>query len=117
MSGVNAVILFEDYCIRSRRLTDPRADRPIRDGLPHANLRARTDRSRGPARVLEAYGLDVLRPGTYAANCLLARRPAERGVRFVWLFLMGWDHHNDRSKVLRGWCRDAASPARLFSRI
>jgi hypothetical protein len=46
-----------------------------------------------PANVLEMYGPDVKRPGSYAANCLLARRLAERDVRFIQLFHMGWDHH------------------------
>ena len=42
---------------------------------------------------LDLYGPDVKRTGTYAANCLLARRLAERGVNFIQLFHMGWDHH------------------------
>src|SRR5678816_1171328 len=52
-----------------------------------------TDTSKEPARVLEMYGPDVNKPGTFAANCLLARRLAERGVRFVQLYHRGWDHH------------------------
>jgi hypothetical protein len=46
-----------------------------------------------PEQVLEAYGSDVERPGTFARNCLLARRLVERGVRFVQLFHRGWDQH------------------------
>jgi hypothetical protein len=53
------------------------------------------DVSREPERVLQAYGPDVQEPGSYARNCLLARRLVERGVRFVQLFHRGWDHHND----------------------
>src|SRR5947209_849469 len=49
-----------------------------------------TDLSTEPRHVLEMYGPDVGRPGTYAANCLLARRLAERGVRFIQLFHRGW---------------------------
>jgi len=45
--------------------------------------------------VLDAYGPDVTRSGTYAFNCLLARRLAERGVRFIQLFHRGWDHHGN----------------------
>jgi len=56
--------------------------------------------------VLEAYGPDVNRPGSYAANCLLARRLAERDVRFVQLFHMGWDHHGGLPNAIRGQCRD-----------
>ncbi|MCA1963980.1 MAG: DUF1501 domain-containing protein [Prosthecobacter sp.] len=46
-----------------------------------------------PQHILEMYGPDVTKPGTYAANCLLARRLAERDVRCIQLFHMGWDHH------------------------
>ena len=59
-----------------------------------------------PKHVLDAYGPDVTRPGSYAANCLLARRLAERDVRFVQLFHMGWDHHGGLPNAIRGQCRD-----------
>ncbi|MEO6784578.1 MAG: DUF1501 domain-containing protein, partial [Chthoniobacteraceae bacterium] len=52
-----------------------------------------TDISKEPQHVLDMYGPEVKTPGTYASNCLLARRLAERDVRFVQLFHMGWDHH------------------------
>lgn len=70
-----------------------------------------TDLSKEPASVLEMYGPDVKKPGTYAYNCLLARRLAERGVRFVQLFHMGWDHHSDLPKALRGQARDTDQPS------
>ena len=47
-----------------------------------------------------------MRPGSYAANCLLARRLAERDVRFVQLFHMGWDHHGGLPNALRGQIKD-----------
>ncbi|MEY2725994.1 MAG: hypothetical protein RLZZ458_1861, partial [Planctomycetota bacterium] len=59
-----------------------------------------------PRHVLEMYGPDVSRPGSYAANCLLARRLAERDVRFIQLFHMGWDHHGGLPNAIRGQCRD-----------
>ncbi len=59
-----------------------------------------------PQHVLDAYGPDVKRPGSYAANCLLARRLAERDVRFVQLFHMGWDHHGGLPAAIKGQCRD-----------
>lgn len=59
-----------------------------------------------PKHVLDKYGPDVSRPGSYAANCLLARRLAERDVRFVQLFHMGWDHHGGLPNAVRGQCRD-----------
>jgi len=52
-----------------------------------------TDFGGEPAHILEMYGPDVRTPGTFAANCLLARRLVERNVRFVQLFHKGWDHH------------------------
>lgn len=65
-----------------------------------------TDISDEPETVLEMYGPDVHKPGTYARNCLLARRLAERGVRFVQLFHMGWDQHNDLPDHMSKQCRD-----------
>jgi hypothetical protein len=68
------------------------------------------DFSTEPQHVLDMYGPDVRRPGSYAANCLLARRMAERDVRFVQLFHMGWDHHNGLPKAIRGQCNDTDQP-------
>jgi hypothetical protein len=70
-----------------------------------------TDLSREPQAVLDAYGPDVHKPGSYAANCLLARRLAERGVRFIQLYHMGWDHHNNLPKQLRKQCQDTDRPS------
>jgi hypothetical protein len=70
-----------------------------------------TDISREPAHILKMYGPDVHKPGTYAAHCLLARRLAERGVRFIQLYHMGWDQHNNLPKEIRGQCRDADQPS------
>ncbi len=52
------------------------------------------DLSKEPQHILDAYGPDVRRPGSFARNCLLARRLAQRDVRFIQLFHMGWDHHS-----------------------
>ncbi len=65
-----------------------------------------TDVSKESPEVLDSYGPDVKRPGSYAANCLLARRLAERDVRFIQLFHMGWDHHGGLPNAIRGQCRD-----------
>ena len=56
------------------------------------------------------YGPDVHKPGTYAANCLLARRLAERDVRFVQLFHIGWDQHETLPQQIRGQCKDTDQP-------
>src|SRR5436853_1752046 len=70
-----------------------------------------TDISGEPRRVLDMYGPDVTRPGTFAANCLLARRLAERGVRFIQLFHRGWDQHVNLPRQIAGQCRDVDQPA------
>ena len=64
------------------------------------------DLSDEPQHVLDMYGKNVTKPGTYAFNCLIARRLAERGVRFVQTFHQGWDHHNNLPGAMRGQCRD-----------
>jgi hypothetical protein len=65
-----------------------------------------TDLSKEPASTFSLYGEDARRPGSFAANCLLARRLAERGVRFIQLFHRGWDQHNDLPKQIPGQARD-----------
>ena len=60
-----------------------------------------TDLSSEPASSFELYGEAARTPGTYAHNCLLARRLTERGVRFVQLFERGWDHHSELPKKIR----------------
>ena len=63
-----------------------------------------TDISDEPDSTFELYGDDARIPGTHAANCLLARRLAERGVRFIQLFHRGWDHHFDVPKNMPIQC-------------
>lgn len=69
-----------------------------------------TDVSQEPAHVFDLYGPDSRNPGTYAANCLLARRLVERGVRFVQLFHRGWDQHTKLPSGIREQCRDTDQP-------
>jgi len=57
------------------------------------------------------YGPNARTPGTYAANCVLARRLAERGVRFIQLFHRGWDQHGDLPSALRLQCDDVDQPS------
>ena len=64
------------------------------------------DTSKEPKHILDLYGPDVSKPGSYASNCLLARRLAERNVRFIQLFHMGWDHHGGLPNAIRGQCND-----------
>ncbi len=70
-----------------------------------------TDVSGEPADVFRLYGPDARKPGTFAANCLLARRLAERGVRFIQLFHRGWDQHTKLPAQLPGQCRDTDQPS------
>jgi uncharacterized protein (DUF1501 family) len=69
-----------------------------------------TDISGESAATLDAYGPDVRKPGSYAANCLLARRLLERDVRFVQLFHRGWDQHIAIARQLPNQCRDIDQP-------
>lgn len=65
-----------------------------------------TDIQSEPDHVLDLYGEDSRKPGTYAYNCLLARRMSERGVRFVQLFHRGWDNHTELPEKIRTQCKD-----------
>jgi len=65
-----------------------------------------TDISKEPAHTFELYGEDARKPGTFAANCLLARRLAERGVRFIQLYHRDWDHHGNLPQDLPKRCKD-----------
>jgi hypothetical protein len=69
------------------------------------------DFSKEPKAVLERYGPDVLTKGTFANNCLIARRLLERGVRFVQLMHSGWDQHGNLFTQLEAQCRDTDAPA------
>jgi hypothetical protein len=64
-----------------------------------------TDLSDEPEHTFEMYGPDSRKPGTYAANCLLARRLAERGVRFIQLYHRGWDQHFDLPRDIALQCK------------
>ncbi len=74
------------------------------------------DLSHEPDKVFEMYGPDSRKPGTFAANCLLARRLAERGVRFVQLFHRGWDQHGNLPKQIAGQCKDTDQPSAALIR-
>ena len=64
------------------------------------------DLSQEPARARERYGKDVEKPGSYAANCLLARRLAEQGVRFVQIYHPGWDQHGGLKAGITQQCQE-----------
>ena len=65
-----------------------------------------TDVSDEPEHIHDLYGPESKNPGTFAANCLLARRLAEKGVKFIQLYHRGWDHHDDLPRNIRRQCAD-----------
>jgi len=70
-----------------------------------------TDFSQESPETLAMYGPDVMRQGSYAYNCLMARRLIERGVRFVQCFHAGWDHHRNLTTQFEIQCRDTDAPS------
>jgi hypothetical protein len=69
------------------------------------------DLSGEPESAFKLYGEDARKPGTFAANCLLARRLAERGVRFIQLFHRDWDHHGGLPKGMPRRCQETDQPS------
>jgi hypothetical protein len=68
------------------------------------------DLSKEPENIYERYGPESKKPGTYAANCILARRLAERNVRFIQLYHRGWDQHNNLPSGIKSQCYDTDQP-------
>ena len=95
---------------QSTRIGDPEIDTRISQYemayRMQASIPELTDFSQEPQHVLQLYGPDVTTPGTFAANCLLARRMVERNVRFVQIFIRGWDQHGNLPQDLSLQCRD-----------
>src|SRR3954468_21337573 len=75
-----------------------------------------TDFSKEPQHVLDMYGPDVHRQGSFAYNCLMARRLAERGVRFTQLMHAGWDQHRNLNTQLKIQCTDVDAPSAALVR-
>jgi hypothetical protein len=70
-----------------------------------------TDISKEPDYIVDMYGPEARIPGTYAANCLLARRLAESGVNFIQLYHRGWDQHGNLPNQIKGQCSDTDQPS------
>lgn len=70
-----------------------------------------TDLSTEPESIFRLYGPDAKTPGTFAANCLLARRLAERNVKFIQLYHQDWDHHGNLPKGIATLCKETDQPA------
>ena len=70
-----------------------------------------TDLTHEPPSTFTRYGPESTKPGTFAANCILARRLAERGVRFIQLYHRGWDQHDNLPGGIRHQCYDTDQPS------
>ncbi len=75
-----------------------------------------TDFSDEPQSVLDMYGRDVMQQGTFAFNCLMARRLAERGVKFIQVMHAGWDQHRNLNSQLKIQCFDTDAPSAALVR-
>jgi len=74
------------------------------------------DLTKESAAVIDSYGPDSRKPGTFAYNCLMARRLAERGVRFIQLYHRDWDHHGGLQDGLPKRCKETDQPAAALVR-
>jgi uncharacterized protein (DUF1501 family) len=74
------------------------------------------DVSKEPEHIFDLYGPESRKPGTFAANCLLARRLAERNVRFIQLYHRGWDHHGGLTEKMPPLARDIDQPSAALIR-
>ena len=110
--------MLDDLGALNRRRFDSLGDPEIQGRIAQYEMAFRmqssvpelTDVSGEPEHVLKLYGPDVKKAGSFAANCLLARRLAERDVRFIQLFHMGWDHHSNLARDMPRQCRDIDHP-------
>ncbi len=110
--------MLDDQAALNRKHLEQLGDPEIENRIAQYELAYRmqsavpelADLSREPKHILDMYGPDVEKPNSFAANCLMARRLVERGVRFVQLFHMGWDHHLKLPEAIRGQCRDIDQP-------
>ena len=110
--------MLDDLAALNRQRYDVLGDPEIQSRIAQYEMAFRmqssvpelTDVSGEPEHVLKLYGPDVKKAGSFAANCLLARRLAERDVRFIQLFHMGWDHHSNLARDMPRQCRDTDHP-------
>jgi uncharacterized protein (DUF1501 family) len=112
-------VLLDDLAGLNRRFADLAADPETLARIHACEMAFRmqasvpelTDLSGEDPATFDLYGPGSRQPGTYAANCLLARRLAERGVRFIQLFHRGWDQHIAITRQLPAQCRDTDQPS------
>jgi hypothetical protein len=96
--------------LKAQAIQDPEINARIRQYemafQMQASVPSLTDVNDEPKQTFDLYGEDAKRRGTFAANCLLARRMVERGVRFIQLYHVGWDHHQNIPRDLPLMCGD-----------
>ncbi len=106
--------------IEKAQLADPEIDARIKQYEMAFRLQTSVpevvDNSKEPESVFDLYGADAKKPGTFAANCLLARRLTERGVKFVQVYHQGWDQHGNLPQAIARQCKetDQASAALII---
>jgi hypothetical protein len=107
--------LRELHEFQKQELADPEIDARIAQYEMAFRLQASVpevvDTSKEPESVFELYGSDAKKPGTFASNCLLARRLAERGVKFIQLYHQGWDQHGNLPKGIATQCKETDQAA------
>ena len=107
-------ILTEMQMGQSRRFNNPKIEGRIAQYEMAFRMQTSvpdiTDTSNEPEYIYDSYGPDAKIPGTFAANCLLARRLAEKGVRFIQLYHPGWDQHDDLPKGIQRQAKDTDQP-------
>ena len=111
--------LLDDLASLNRKTLDEFGDPEIATRISQYEMAYRmqasvpelTDLSKEPQYILDMYGPDVHRQGSFARNCLLARRLAERGVRSIQLMHAGWDQHRNLNTQLEIQCRDTDAPS------
>jgi hypothetical protein len=107
--------LSQLHRLQGRQDLDPQIQARIAQyemtGRMQASVPDAVDLSSEPESTFRLYGEAARTAGTFAANCLLARRLAERGVRFIQLYHQGWDHHGNLPAGIRGQCQETDQPA------
>ena len=107
--------LGELHQIKLQQSSDPHVENRIAQYelayRMQASIPEATDFSDEPESVFEEYGPDSKNPGTFAANCLLARRLAERDVRFIQLYHQGWDQHGGLPSGIKRQCKETDQPS------
>src|SRR5204862_7357192 len=107
--------LRELHEFQKAQLADPEIDTRISQYEMAFRLQSSVpevvDNSKEPESVFELYGADAKKPGTFASNCLLARRLAERGVKFIQFYHQGWDQHGNLPAGIKNQCRETDQAA------